>query len=262
MADPMVNRLRRNHGLAPTRDAVFEIRSAEVNLQLYSEHFATRSPDWSQEKRFGGFCFYDPPEAQLPQEVEDFLLAGDKPILFTLGSTAVQNPGAFYQIAVEALKALSLRGILLIGPEENRPAHLPATILAWPYAPYGLLMPRVKAVVHQCGIGTLSHTLRAGVPSVAYPFAFDQPNNSRRLEALGLGEVVLPHQHTAAHMENALCRLLSGDAADRARSFGEEIRIEDGVGKACDVLEQAFCSLDDGKTKVRSFGSSKFAQSV
>ena len=65
-------------------------------------------------------------------------------------------------------------------------------MLATSYAPYGLLMPHVRAVVHQCGIGTLSHTLRAGVPSVACPFAFDQPNNARRLEELGVAELVLP----------------------------------------------------------------------
>jgi rhamnosyltransferase subunit B len=138
---------------------------------------------------------------------------------------------------VEALKALGLRGILLIGPEKNRPAKLPDTILAAPYAPYGLLMPRARAVAHQCGIGTLSHTLRAGVPSVACPFAFDQPNNARLLEARGLAEVVLPHQHDIASIGNALQRLLAGDAPRRAQSIGEIIRAEDGVGRACDILE-------------------------
>ncbi|HEY0258087.1 MAG TPA: nucleotide disphospho-sugar-binding domain-containing protein, partial [Candidatus Methylacidiphilales bacterium] len=154
--------------------------------------------------------------------------------------TAVQNPGAFYPMAVEALEGLGLRGILLVGPEENCPARVPDTILALSYTPYGALMPHVRAVVHQCGIGTLSHTLRAGVPSIAYPFAFDQPNNARRLEALGVAEVILPHQRTVKHLQRALRRLLAGAAPERARRLGEIIRQEDGVGKACDVLEKAF----------------------
>ena len=154
-------------------------------------------------------------------------------MLFTLGSTAVQKPGAFYQSAVEALETLGLRGILLIGPEQNRPSRLPESVLALPYAPYGLLMPRVRAVAHQCGIGTLSHALRAGVPSVACPFAFDQPNNARRLEALGVAEVVLPHQHDAQHIGQALQRLLSGEAPARAQRLGGLIRAEDGVARAC-----------------------------
>ena len=241
MVDPVVNKLRAQHGLLPVRDAIFAAHSSALNLQLYSEHFAPRPPDWTTEKQVAGFCFYDPPDAPaLAPEIESFLNQGDPPILFTLGSTAVQNPGSFFQSAVEVLEAQSLRGILLIGPEKNRPARLPGTILAVPYAPYGLLMPRVRAVAHQCGIGTLSHTLRAGLPSVACPFAFDQPNNARRLEALGVAEVVLPHQHDAQHIGAALRRLLAGDAPARSRDLGALIRGENGVGRACGILEETF----------------------
>lgn len=240
MVDPVVNGLRRKHGLSPIRDAVFEAHSPLLNLQLYSEHFTPRPPDWSGEKRLAGFCFYDPPGAKLGPEVKDFLARGERPVLVTLGSTAVQNPGDFYQSAVEALEALGLRGILLLGPEKNRPARLPETMLAVSYAPYGLLMPRVRAVVHQCGIGTLSHALRAGMPSVACPFAFDQPNNARRLEALGVAEVVLPDQHNARQMGSALGHVLAGGAPERAQRFGGMIRAENGVARACDVLEEVF----------------------
>lgn len=241
MVDPVVNRLRAKHGLGPVRDAVFEAHSHILNLQLYSEHFAPGPPDWSTEKRYAGFCYYDPPGVKaLPQEIEEFLGRGEPPVLFTLGSTAVHNPGDFYQHAVEALEALGLRGILLIGPEKNRPNRLPDSVLAFPYAPYGLLMPHVRAVAHQCGIGTLSHTLRAGVPSLACPYAFDQPNNARRLESLGVAEMLLRDQHSTAQIKHALKRLLAGDASNRARRIGELIRAENGVGRACDILEETF----------------------
>jgi rhamnosyltransferase subunit B len=237
VVDPVVNRHRRRHGLQPIRDAVFGDHSSLLELQLYSRHFAQLPPDWPAKKRQAGFCFYNPPQ-NLSAEIETFLASGPPPILFTLGSAAVQVPGIFYREAVETLARLNLRGILLIGPEENRPANLPPTILALPYAPYGPLMPRVHAVVHQCGIGTLSHTLRAGVPSIACPFAFDQPNNSRRLEALGLAEVILPHQRTAKNLAKALTRLLAGNAPTRAQHLGSLIRAEDGVTQACAILEE------------------------
>jgi UDP:flavonoid glycosyltransferase YjiC (YdhE family) len=240
MVDPLVNRLRAKHGRAPVRDAIFAAHSPKLNLQLYSEHFAPRPPDWTAEKKIAGFCFFDPPGAGLSPEIEAFLARGEAPVLFTLGSVAVQNPGHFYEHAVKTLTTLKLRGILLIGPEKNRPARLPDTILAASYAPYGLLMPRVRAVVHQCGIGTLSHTLRAGVPSVACPFAFDQPNNARRLEALGLANFVMPYQRSHHFISAALTLLLRGDAKARARRMGELIRAEDGVARACEVLEETF----------------------
>lgn len=237
MVDPVVNRFRAKHGLQPVRDAIFEAHSPRLNLQLYSEHFAPRPPDWSGEKAIAGFCYYDPPRTALNPEIKDFLDRGTVPILFTLGSTAVQKPGVFFESAAQVLKDLGLRGILLIGSEKNRPAGLPDSILATSYAPYGLLMPHVRAVAHQCGIGTLSHTLRAGVPSLACPFAFDQPNNARRLEELGVAEVVLPHQHNAGHMGGALQRLLASDALSRAQRLGNLIRAEDGVARACAILE-------------------------
>jgi UDP:flavonoid glycosyltransferase YjiC (YdhE family) len=241
MVDPVVNRFRAAQGLKPARDVVFSAHSSVLNLQLYSRHFATPPPDWSAEKKVAGFCFYDPPNVTaIAPEIEKFLTEGEPPVLFTLGSTAVQNPGSFYRSAVEALKRLNLRGLLLIGPEANRPPDLPESILAASYAPYGVLMPRVKAVAHQCGIGTLSHTLRAGVPSVACPFAFDQPNNARRLEALGVAELILPHQHDSGHIGNALQRLLASNAPARARQIGEQIRAEDGPARACDILEHIF----------------------
>ena len=218
--DPLVNQLRAQHGLAPVRDAMFGAHSERLNLQLYSEQFAPRPPDWSAEKRYGGFCFHDPPDAALPPELEQFLAAGERPVLFTLGSAAVQVPGNFYEIAAEALATLGLRGLLLIGPEENRPSRLPQGVLAFPYAPYGLLMPRMRAVVHQAGIGTLSQALRAGLPSVAFPFAFDQPNNARRLEELGVAEILLPRQRTASKLVEALRRLLAGEAPARAVRLG------------------------------------------
>ena len=241
MVDPAVNSFRARHGLEPIRSAVFDGPAPALDLLLYSEHFAPRPPDWPAAKSPCGFCFYDPPNAgALTLETEQFLSNGEKPVLFTLGSSAVQMPGDFYRAAVEILKAQRLRGILLFGPEENRPPHLPAQILALPYAPYGQIMPRVRAVVHQCGIGTLSHALRAGLPSVACPFAFDQPNNSRRLEALGVAEIVLPGQRDAAHMGAALQRLLGGDASLRARKLGDLIRAEVGPAHACDLLERKF----------------------
>jgi UDP:flavonoid glycosyltransferase YjiC (YdhE family) len=241
MVDPLINRLRAKHGLPPVRDAIFAAHSPRLNLQLYSEHFAPRPPDWSGEKEIAGFCFYDPPDApKLAPEIEDFLTRGEPPVLFTLGSVAVQNPGPFFEHAVKTLAALKLRGILLIGPETNRPGRLPDSVLAASYAPYGLLMPRVRAVVHQCGIGTLSHTLRAGVPSVACPFAFDQPNNARRLESLGVANFVMPYQRSTHFIAAALTLLLRGDAPARAQRLGELIRAEDGVTRACEILEQTF----------------------
>ena len=238
LVDPLVNQLRREQGLAPIRDAVFGAHSPLLNLQLYSKHFAPPAPDWSGEKKQAGFCFFDPPQAALGDEIEAFLAQGEPPVLFTLGSTAARSPGRFYEDAAEACRRLRLRGLLLVGSPANRPQQMPPGVLAVDYAPYGPLMPRVRAAVHQCGIGTLSHALRAGLPTVAVPFAFDQPNNACRLEELGVAELVRPQKRNAAALTAALKKLLAGPAVSHARKIGGRIRRGDGVAAACSILEE------------------------
>jgi len=238
---PSINRLRRSHGLKPMRDAFGDRLSRRLNLQLYSEHFAPRPKDWSSEKKFGGFCFHDPPVTpQLTSQIEHFLAQGEPPILFTLGTAVMQSPGQFYRAAIAALEKLKMRGILLLGRSENRPAHVPHSVLAIDYAPFHVLMPRVCAVVHQCGIGTLSHVLRAGRPSLACPCAFDQFNNGRRLEALGVAEFLGLGERTSDHICAGLDRLLKSNAPARANQLGQLLRREDGVAQSCDALEKAF----------------------
>jgi UDP:flavonoid glycosyltransferase YjiC (YdhE family) len=81
---------------------------------------------------------------------------------------------------------------------------------------------------------------------VAVPFAFDQPNNARRLELLGVGEMLRPGRRGAGALVEALRRVLAGEAPRRAAALGETIRREDGVGRSCGVLEEAFTHLGVG----------------
>src|SRR5690349_11281187 len=94
-----------------------------------------------------------------------FLGKGPTPIVFTLGSAAVHIAGDFYRESIKAAKLLNRRAVLLIGGERNRPAEpLPEGIIAVNYAPFGEILPRAAAMVHQCGVGTTAQGLRAGIP--------------------------------------------------------------------------------------------------
>jgi rhamnosyltransferase subunit B len=67
-------------------------------------------------------------------------------------------------------------------------------------------------VVHHGGIGTTAEALRAGIPQLIAPYAFDQFDNGRRAQKLGVAEVVLPRQMTVRRLHNRLDRLLSSNA--------------------------------------------------
>jgi UDP:flavonoid glycosyltransferase YjiC (YdhE family) len=76
---------------------------------------------------------------------------------------------------------------------------------------------------------------------VAIPITNDQPGVARRLEWLGVAEVVLPRHSTAPRLRQAVERVL-GDPGYRARARqrAAEITSLDGVGRAADIVEEAF----------------------
>ncbi len=238
--DPFANRLRAAHGLAPCRDAVFASASRELHLQLYSPTFAARALDWHPSLRHAGFCYWDDLDGwEPPAALQEFLKEGEPPVLFTLGSSAVQQPENFFESAETAVRRLGLRAVFLMGRRAAGDRSRRGKIFAGDYAPYAWIMPRCAAVAHQCGIGTVAQTLRAGKPSLLCPYAFDQPNNAMRLRALGAGVLLRRGKRRPKDFERALRRLLDDPGpANAARRMAEAISAEDGPAEAARLLEE------------------------
>jgi UDP:flavonoid glycosyltransferase YjiC (YdhE family) len=152
---------------------------------------AKPQPDWAANTVITGFTFYDGSQdrTELTQELKQFLDAGEPPIVFTLGSAAVLDPGNFYQESIQAAKQLNRRAVLLIG-KNTPPKNLSEDILAVNYAPYSQIFPHACAIVHQGGIGTTAQALRAGRPTLVMPYSHDQPDNAARVNRLGTSRTI------------------------------------------------------------------------
>lgn len=216
--------------------------SPRGTLALFSAALAAPQPDWPINTVQTGFAFYDSLDGKteaLPAALEAFLASGEPPVVFTLGSSAVMTAGDFFEQAVEATKTLGCRAVLLTGRDQPVPPNLPASILAVPYAPHSRLMPQAAVNVHQGGVGTTGQALRAGKPQVVVPFAHDQPDHAARITRAGLGATVYRDSCTARTLAAALQPLLK-DAAlqERCRVVGEQLQQEDGVARACEVIER------------------------
>ncbi len=237
--DPLVNAVRRHHGLEPVRNALFTSFSKECHLLLYSRHFAEPEPDFPSSMKQAGFCFWDEGgEWTPPESLADFLNGGEPPIVFTLGSSVVHHAGPFYEDAVQAVTDLGRRAVMLIGKDSNRPREAPSNIHFLDYAPHRWIMSKGAVVVHQGGVGTLAQAMRAGVPSVVCPFSFDQPNNGVRLASQGGAVLVRPRERNAAGLTRALRLVLDEPSfALRARQLGDAISAEVGPTRAAEILE-------------------------
>jgi len=64
---------------------------------MFSPLMAAPQPDWPPNSLATGFPFYDQAEhrQEIDPDLERFLDAGPPPVVFTLGSSAVQQPGTF-----------------------------------------------------------------------------------------------------------------------------------------------------------------------
>jgi UDP:flavonoid glycosyltransferase YjiC (YdhE family) len=236
-----IRSLRLELGLPPGRNPIFEDQfSPHLTLALFSPLLAQPQPDWPPNTELAGFIPYNG-TAQLSEGVEEFLAAGEPPVVFTLGSSAVGIPGTFYHESATAAARLGLRAILLVGKNPaNRPREpLRKDLLLVESAPHAQLFPRAAAIVHQAGAGTLGQSLRAGRPMLIAPFAHDQYDNADRAVRLGVARVLYPHRYTADRAAAHLDVLLrSADYQARAQAVGQEARLEDGVSRACDAIER------------------------
>ena len=236
--------LRRELGLPRGKNPIFDAKhSPNLVLALFSRVLGVEQKDWPPNTLITGFCFYDSDagNAALPGNLEQFLAAGEAPVVFTLGSAAVLAAGDFYELSARAAKKLGVRAVLLIGNDlRNRPqATIPESICVAEYAPYSALFPRASLVVHQGGVGTTAQCLRAGRPMLIMPYSHDQPDNARRMRRMGVARVIQRSDYKpwgVARKVRAMLAEAKYEAA--ARLAAERVAGEDGVKTACDALER------------------------
>lgn len=228
----------------PKQDPSFEGQfSPWLNLGLFSPLLAEPQPDWPPNTCITGFPFYDEDavDPAAMRALDAFLDAGDAPIVFTLGSSAVYVAGDFYRIAIDIARRLGRRALLLTGNVEKnqRLGDLLATVHIAAYAPYSRVLPRAAAVVHQGGIGTLAQAMRAGRPMLVVPFAHDQLDNADRAARLGIGKMILQRKFSIEAGTRALDELLREPRyAEAAARVGRVVQQEDGAEAACLEIER------------------------
>jgi UDP:flavonoid glycosyltransferase YjiC (YdhE family) len=198
-------------------------------------------PDWPPQARITGFPFYRPPQQSLDPKLRQFLENGEPPLVFTLGTTAINDPGVFFEESAAAVEHLGHRAIFFVGPRNQQSCeNLSHDAIAVSYAPHELVFPHARAIIHQGGIGTLSETLLAGKPMLIMPYGHDQADNAWRASRLGVARVVSRRRYRAGVIGRELCRLLDSPVAPvAAQQVSREVSRERGGERAADLIEAA-----------------------
>ena len=237
-----LNRLRATLGMRPVRRLFRWWLSEELVVGLFPPWYAAPEPDWPTQIQLAGFGRYDGDRGDaLADDLRSFCESGPPPIAFTLG-TGMTHGAAFFRSAALACEMIGTRGLLLTKYPHQLPTHLPAGVRHCTFAPFRQLLPLCAAVVHHGGIGTTAAALAAGTPQVVLPLAWDQPDNARRLERLGVAIRLGPRHRTAGHLARALMRVTSTAVQARCRAVAARIGNEDGLAEAARWVEELAAS--------------------
>ena len=250
---PGLNQFRATLGLPPVRRVFAEwIHSPDLVLGMFPEWFAQPEPDWPGQTRLTGFPPGDSCDrpAYEHAELDTFLGSGPPPIAFSFG-TSLPFARPFFEASIEACRVSGRRGVLFTHASEQLPP-LPNHMRHTVHAPSSRVLKRTAALVHHGSIDVMAAAFAAGIPQIAVPLNFDQPDNAARLRALGAGAVIRPAAYAADTIAATTTQTLASTAIlSQCRSIAERVRAADPMGAACDLLE-ATADLTIGRgTRVR-----------
>jgi UDP:flavonoid glycosyltransferase YjiC (YdhE family) len=212
-----------------------------IRLFGFSPTLVPRLTDWPTENHITGFWPDQPSDWSAPPDLAAFVADNSPTIAVGFGSVMAPTMGAILRTVVEAVRQLRVRAVLIGGWGANEPAESSSRDLFFiDQVPYAWLFPRVSAVIHASGCGTVAEVLRAARPSVAVPFAGEQRFFAHRLWKMG----VVPKPLSSNHLETAalarsLDTVLSGnDYRKQTRVVAEIVKQENGVACAAALIDQ------------------------
>ncbi len=240
VVSPSLNQIRRELGLKPV-SRIFHtwLHSPDRVLGLFPEWFAPPQPDWPPNTSLTGFPLYDHThDTVLPEKVEQFLDQHPLPFVFTPGS-ANKFGKAFFREAARTCQQITHPAIFLTRYPEQLPRDLPPFIEHFSYVPLSQLLPRSRGLIHHGGIGTCAQALRAGIPQLIQPLAFDQFDNGERVQRLGVGHTLLPRHFQGKILLDRLQHMAKDESLlRRCHTIQSKFTGIDSLELACQTIER------------------------
>lgn len=209
-------------------------------LYAYSNYVLPKPKSWRKEDYVTGYWFLDSATDWIPsKELTDFLDGGSPPIYVGFGSMSNREPETIANIVLAALEQSNQRGIIATGWGGISNIDLLDSVFKLESVPHDWLFPRCTAVVHHGGAGTTAAGMRSGVPTIVVPFFSDQPFWGQRIKDLEVGtEPTKQQKLTVESLSVAINDVVNNtQMRDRATQLGKQIRSENGVANAVEVIK-------------------------
>ena len=245
---PRINAWReRELGLKPIRDraglAGIILRKRVPVMVACSTLFCgprrERPADYLESWDVGGFAFV-PSAEEMGAPIEPRLVAflaraaaDTAPVVYLGFGSMAASAATLVKLAADVCGLARCRAVIVAGWSDVDTAAAAGNdaLLIVKEAPHDWLFPRVRCIVHHCGVGTAAAALRAGVPQVPVPFLLDQFPNSRTVVGLGVAPRAVAYaggKLSAAAVAQAVVRAMDPTQpfAAAAARCGEFVRTE------------------------------------
>jgi UDP:flavonoid glycosyltransferase YjiC (YdhE family) len=144
------------------------------------------------------------------------------------------------QRTLMALAGHHCRVLVTAGGTENFPITIPPNVAVVGRIPHGEILPDAAFTVTHAGHGTVTASLRHGVPLLCLPNPVaDQPILAAQVEFLGVGRALNGDDATPAEIFAVMQQLLEDRSyTDKARLLAGAISAAPGISVAVEFLEQ------------------------
>lgn len=236
------NAIRSRHGLAPIATSVTAF-SGSVPLYLVP---STPAYDRCRSDLPASVKYVGPCERDLaaPLDAPHWLteMSRDLPVVYVTEGTMHSKAPFLLRAALQGLASSNVQVIATTGrhraPEALGLGAIPSNARVMQWVSHSSLLPRTDVLITTGGTGTVMAALRAGVPMVVVPTAWDQPENAWRVAEAGAGLRLPARACTAAAIRAAVERLLTdGSYRASAQRLGADLARHGGAASAAELLE-------------------------
>ncbi|HKS63679.1 MAG TPA: glycosyltransferase [Xanthobacteraceae bacterium] len=141
---------------------------------------------------------------------------------------------------LDAIRGRNCRVLVTAGSTELDPATVPDNAIIVRRIPHDEILPHVAVTVTHAGHGTVTASLKHGVPLLCLPNpAADQPILAAQIQNLGCGLSLEGETATSSEIGKSIDRLISVSSfAANARSLADAISRSPGISTAVSRLEE------------------------
>ena len=213
-------------------------RDHDLAISLVSPALLNRPHDWPSNSYVVG-PWYQEKKEELSQEITEF--AERKETIYAgFGSMKKKDPLKLAEAIIKACKELNLQLIINRGwggleiPSQYKNDDSIRFVNGISHAK---IFPKVKAIIHHGGVGTVHAALRAGTVSIIVPFIVDQPWWADRLHRLNLGPKALPLRKFTT--ENVIKRINeTSKYKENVINIAKMMQKDDGVNMTLELIRK------------------------